>query len=772
MTKTSKYPNRGVWNSRYANRWEEAMVSGNGKQGVMVFGNPKQETIIGNHCRLYLPKGDNEFVPNMAPYLGELRKIIAEEGYEKAKTYYYQKAKELGYQGLTMSDPFHPGFHMYIQTEVEDYYDYTRSTDFETGEITIDFVDNHHVHHQRKTFVSRADDVIVHSMKNSSNDVSCEINVQDYKMDLIDHLRKIDRNAIHLSNEYIHSEGGYEVSIRIEALDGEVNVEDQSVIIDHAKEVLLMMKIITFKTKEDRKSIDFKDLYLLNAHYDELLDRHQKIHSEIFNRVNLQLAPDKERKRNVEDLIEETKQTDTIPLALMEKLYDAGRYMFICSARELSPNLQGLWTGTFEPAWSGDFTFDTNVQLSIASALSCNLHEGLHGFFRLISEFMPEFRENARLYYGCRGIMSSAHSSNSGKHFHWNEEWPLQFWTCGAGWLGHWYYQYYLHTGDKQFLAEQVIPYLRECALFYEDFLVEDSDGTYRFTPSYSAENGCGDNSTQDIAVAKEVLRNLIQAHKELGIESPDIAKWENMLQKLPKYMINDEGILKEWAIEGKDENYNHRHFSHLYPIFQSREFTQETDPALWEASKRAFNKRLDAWLRNPDADTSSTHGRMHAALCATQFGEKDLIYEIFQMMIKNNSMYSTLMTSHYNNKEVFNVDGNGAIPQIINEMIIDGVPGKVKVLQALPDQLSQGKIEGVSLAQQIKVEKMTWDLENNHVHLSISSKIDQEVEVELPLFPNSKIEKVSNCHAANQDGQWFVQLIENQITELHISLE
>src|SRR5690625_2659155 len=76
----AKQPTRGAWNRSYAQTWEEAMVSGNGKQGVMVFGNPSKETIIGNHSRLYLPHGTNQPLPNMAPHVEKVREIIAEEG--------------------------------------------------------------------------------------------------------------------------------------------------------------------------------------------------------------------------------------------------------------------------------------------------------------------------------------------------------------------------------------------------------------------------------------------------------------------------------------------------------------------------------------------------------------------------------------------------------------------------------------------------------------------------------------------------------------------
>src|SRR5690625_6763650 len=97
----------------------------------------------------------------------------------------------------------------------------------------------------------------------------------------------------------------------------------------------------------------------------------------------------------------------------------------------------------------------------------------------------------------------------------------------------------------------------------------------------------------------------------------------------------------------------------------------------------------------------------MHAALCATQFSQRELIYEIFQMMIVNDSIYPTLMTSHYNNQDIFNVDGNGAMPQIIHEMLIDGTVGTIKLLYAITEQISSGKISGMYLVKQIKEEEI-----------------------------------------------------------------
>ena len=118
----------------------------------------------------------------------------------------------------------------------------------------------------------------------------------------------------------------------------------------------------------------------------------------------------------------------------MEKMYDAGRYMLICSAGEMLPNLQGIWSGSWTPQWSGDFTLDTNVESAMAAACSGNLADLMEGYFRTIEGFYPEWRINAKRTYGCRGVFSSSRSSNTGLLLHWGY-WDLLFWTAGSGWL-------------------------------------------------------------------------------------------------------------------------------------------------------------------------------------------------------------------------------------------------------------------------------------------------------------------------------------------------
>ncbi len=102
------------------------------------------------------------------------------------------------------------------------------------------------------------------------------------------------------------------------------------------------------------------------------------------------------------------------------------------------------------------------------------------------------------------------------------------------------------------------MPAYKDLALFYEDFLTAtDKNGNYMFVPSFSPENVPAStdpsgpalvNATMDIAVCREVLTNLIQASETLGTDADSVAKWKAMLAKMPPYLLELDGTLKEWA--------------------------------------------------------------------------------------------------------------------------------------------------------------------------------------------------------------------------------
>lgn len=726
-------PRHGTVSLHPATKWEDSLATGNGRMGALLAGDPQHDTLIANHCKMWLPLGSREVVPDVGKYLPELRRIIHQQGYDAGQRFFEQKAREQGWDGkLIWTDPFHPAFFLRIDQPTEgDVSDYARVEDFSTGEVWAQWKTREGAF-SRRLFVSRPDNVIVLRLAGPKGKLALRLTMPAVGNPLIKSAVVHAADLITCHNVYVNGKGGYDGAVRVAASGGKVSCAGDSIAVTDADAVTLVMRVEPFQRGEKRTLPRLTgSLAELPMSYDALLRPHAAAHGALFSRVSLDLgASPAERGMASETLLDLAQKERRLPAALLERMYDAGRYVFLCSAGpQTPPNLFGIWTGTWQPAWSGDYTLDTNLQLDIECALSGNLAEGLSGYFALLEGFVPDMRVNARNLYGCRGIMTGSRASNNGLNLHWGNGWPGEFWTPGASWLAHWFYDYYAFTGDRKFLREHAVPFMKECALFWEDFLrdTEDAAGHYRFCPSFSAENGWADNATQDIAITHELLTNLAAACETLGIEPEGVARWKAMLAKLPPYLINEQGQLKEWAVPEKGENNNHRHLMHLYGAFESQEFSEEADPRLFEAARVALRNRLDA------ATETATHGRMHMGLAAAELGMANEAYGRLALMATDRSMYPSMVTAHNDGPQILCDDGNGAIPEIVNRMVVQSKPGRLILLPAIPDALPRGTLQGTRARGQILVNRVTWDLPAGVATAVLTSDIAQKIALVLP---------------------------------------
>lgn len=712
------YPERGIWSKEHAEKWEEGYVVGNGELGAILYGNPLTPKLVINHHTCYLKGNPMDTIPDLADEIPELRKIIQTEGYQKGIEFFETKALEKGYPGLTMSDVYHPAAQLdfsFPDLEQNTVSDYSRKLDYEEGLIQECFRIDGEQKIFTESFVSKDRNCLyarIHS--NDSFDVSFGFN--DFKQEAL--IQKTTEHADSLMQECTYKDGShYSVPLKWKSINGNVTSEQNKISVKETKDLVFAVSF-----NKNTKSLNVED-------FDAIKAEHISRHRNDYQSVSLDLVSQTERARSYEALIEDMVSTKEVPLVLYEKFYDASRYVIQSMSGQALPNLQGIWSGDFHPAWSGDFTFDTNVQLAIASYASLGWFEGFKGFFDQMEKYLDDFKENAEKYYGCRGYLVPVHASTRALHVHWNSEWPLIFWTAGAGWLAHFYQEYYVYTLDKEFLRETAVPFYIETLQFYEDFLMNEKN-TVVLRPSYSAENGMGDTSTMDVAVIKDTIKNLTESLLVLGKELPE--RCTRLLNHLPDYLIDDEGVIKEWIDDRTVENHNHRHFSNLYPVFQSKEVTKDT-PVLWEASQKAFDKRLQAWLLSEDGDTSSSHGRMHAAMCAVALERPDDVESALNALLINRSFNPSLVTSHYNQGEVFNVDANGSFPKVIHDSLVYvDRPGEITLFKATPQWLNKGTIKGMRLPSGITVEEMEWDLDDRYCKLTLVSSEPTDVIIKL----------------------------------------
>ena len=759
-------PERGAASTEMARQWDRGFLSGNGTQGAIYYGAPGRELVTLNHALLFLPLGNKAVVPQLGDKLPELRRRIGEQGHDKAMLWWMEQAKPFGYTGLLNTDPFHPGLELELLTQpVGSVRDYLRTEDFATGEVSVRWSDDRG-EFQRQLFVSRPDNVVVLRLRGEGpkaplvdadlripgvGDARVRAYTQDHQLDaaspeaaanvLIQSQLCVDADGLRLENAYKYpspeyGHDGYDAALRVIVRGGSVKPGERLLSVRGAEEILVIARIEPRRKLAPGSSQELRrQLDALPGDYAALLAPHARVHGDLFSRVTVDFGGAKERTQTTDALLARSVATKEIPPALLEKIYDGSRYVILSASGIRPPNLQGIWTGTWQPAWSGDYTTNTNLQLAIAHHFSCGTPELLDGYFKLIEQSLPDWRLNAKGLFGARGVVAPTRQSTHAKNIHWSNRFHGSYWTPGAGWLAHWFQEHFAYTGDRRFLAERTVPLLKEIALFYEDFLYAGPDGRLLFRPSKSAENGSNDNSTQDIMVAREVLTNLIADCRLLGTDLDQIPKWKGLLERLPSYQVDPEtGELLEWSFVGAKNRNFHRHMSHLYALFQSYEFDPVRDPALWTASEKAYEARLNQWLRKADPkdnNSQSSHGRMHMGLIAARLGRGAEVGEILNLMAASGAIHPSMATAHYERGRTFNMDANGGMPEIINNSLLFCWEGTLQILPALPPQMKSGCVKGLRLRGGLIAEELSWD--EKSVGLTLRSQKAQTLRIEGP---------------------------------------
>jgi len=237
--------------------------------------------------------------------------------------------------------------------------------------------------------------------------------------------------------------------------------------------------------------------------------------------------------------------------------------------------------------------------------------------------------------------------------------------------------------------------------------------------------------SSMDISVCREVLANLVEACELLGIEAGSVPKWKAMLAKLPPYLLEPDGTMKEWAWPSLAERQDQRHISHLYGAWPGDEIDPDRTPLLAKAALIADRHRVPERL--------AAHGRCHRALVGARLKDSYLVDSELRQLIEEGNVGPTLRCSHDPYAGPM-PDAQGGLPTIVMEMLGYSRPGVIEVLPALPPSLVKGSINGMLLRTFARLDKLSWDMEARTVDLTVTSVKKQDVT----LIARQGIEAVS----------------------------
>ena len=464
----------------------------------------------------------------------------------------------------------------------------------------------------------------------------------------------------------------------------------------------------------------------LSGDYDDLLASHQALHSPRMEACQLELCSEEENMA-LEELMELQAHTKEVLLPkLLQISFDAGRY-FLATNTGKYPPLKGQW--------------NINVNLQVCSGNITGLHEMMDVFFDFVEDKLPDFRVNAKNILGCRGILADIRPEpNNGLLYHFSRTYPHHYWTACAGWIYNEFWGRYLVSGDEDFLRDRILPGLREIALFYIDFLKDkDSEGNYIFYPCWSPENEPLDqspvtiNAVMDIMVCREVMENLLEAQRILGIEDKLKEKYQDILSHLPTLLLDQEGGLIEWAWDAHLERFNHRHVSHHYDVWPGTKVRNSDMPELALAILKSNRKR--------GQQDDSAHGILHRLFTAIRLNQPDDTVFFLQQLFRQGFINYNMTSNHFPYRMEF-PDMLGAMPAVFVEMLVGSRPGKIIFFQALPDFLSKGQLSGAKLYSFISLNKMDWSIEKGYINAVLLSHKDQWCRIDLEGYPEYKLYK------------------------------
>jgi hypothetical protein len=233
-----------------------------------------------------------------------------------------------------------------------------------------------------------------------------------------------------------------------------------------------------------------------------------------------------------------------------------------------------------------------------------------------------------------------------------------------------------------------------------------------------------------DVAAAKQLLQNLIATSRELGVNTQKIPVWQRMLEKMPPYLINEEGAIKEWLTPVLADNYAHRHASQLYPLYDRMPDEIRDSPALQAGFKRLIELKLERHWRDWQQQRGyMSFGLVQLGQAAATLGESELAYRSLVPLVNRYWLHN--MASTHNYRSLFNMDISGGLPAVVIQMLVASEPGSIRLLPARPAAWPSGAIEGVLCRGQVQIKRMSWNTRT--ISLTLLSARKQQIALQVP---------------------------------------